>query len=63
MAPRPLRRYIQREVETRIGRRLIAGEIGDGATVTVDAEADELIVSWRAPGVEEPTAERERVAV
>jgi ATP-dependent Clp protease ATP-binding subunit ClpB len=60
---RPLRRYIQREVETRIGRALIAGEIGDGATITVDAEGDELTVSWRAPDVEEPVAERERVAV
>jgi ATP-dependent Clp protease ATP-binding subunit ClpB len=60
---RPLRRYIQREVETKIGRALIAGEIGDGATITVDAEADELTVSWRAPDVEDPTAERERVAV
>ena len=28
---RPLRRFIQREVETRIGRALIAGEIRDGA--------------------------------
>ncbi|HEY2655242.1 MAG TPA: AAA family ATPase, partial [Solirubrobacteraceae bacterium] len=60
---RPLRRYIQRELETKIGRALIAGEIGDGATITVDAEADELTVSWRAPDGEEPTAERERVAV
>jgi ATP-dependent Clp protease ATP-binding subunit ClpB len=60
---RPLRRYIQREVETRIGRALIAGEIGDGATITVDAEGDELTVSWREPDVEEPVAERERVAV
>ncbi len=44
---RPLRRFIQREVETRIGRALIAGEIHDGATVTVDAEQDEIVVRWR----------------
>jgi ATP-dependent Clp protease ATP-binding subunit ClpB len=44
---RPLRRHIQREVETRIGRALIAGEIHDGATVEVDVEGDELVVRWR----------------
>ena len=43
---RPLRRFIQREVETRIGRALIAGEIGDGATIEVDAADDELVVRW-----------------
>jgi ATP-dependent Clp protease ATP-binding subunit ClpB len=53
---RPLRRYIQREVETRIGRALIAGQIGDGATITVEAEGDELVVRWDdAPVEEEPT--------
>jgi ATP-dependent Clp protease ATP-binding subunit ClpB len=57
---RPLRRFIQREVETRIGRALIAGEITDGTTITVDADRDELIVRWRAAEAEEPT---ERVTV
>jgi ATP-dependent Clp protease ATP-binding subunit ClpB len=46
---RPLRRYIQREVETRIGRALIGGDIHDGATIVVDAEGDELVVRWRNP--------------
>lgn len=32
---RPLRRYLQREIETRIGRKLIAGEIKDGSTVKI----------------------------
>ena len=59
---RPLRRFIQREVETRIGRALIAGEIGDGATITVDAEQDQLVVRWREAEAEEPTPERETVA-
>jgi ATP-dependent Clp protease ATP-binding subunit ClpB len=44
---RPLRRYIQREVETRIGRALLSGQIMDGATITLDADGDELIVTWR----------------
>jgi ATP-dependent Clp protease ATP-binding subunit ClpB len=60
---RPLRRFIQREVETRIGRALIAGEILDGATITVDADGDELIVRWRQAEAEETSAERETVAV
>ncbi|HEX4689095.1 MAG TPA: AAA family ATPase, partial [Solirubrobacteraceae bacterium] len=46
---RPLRRYIQREVETRIGRGLIAGQLGDGARIIVDAEGDELVVHWEDP--------------
>ena len=54
---RPLRRYIQREVETRIGRALIAGQIQDGATITVDAQGDELIVGWDAVAVEEEPVE------
>jgi ATP-dependent Clp protease ATP-binding subunit ClpB len=54
---RPLRRYVQREVETRIGRALIAGDIRDGATIVVDARDGELVVRWRNPEVGEPTPE------
>jgi len=36
---RPLKRLIQRELETAIGRRLISGEIRDGSRVRVDAGA------------------------
>jgi ATP-dependent Clp protease ATP-binding subunit ClpB len=57
---RPLRRYIQREVETRIGRALIAGDIRDGATIVVDAEGDELRVGWR--NADEEAAPPEAVA-
>jgi ATP-dependent Clp protease ATP-binding subunit ClpB len=32
---RPLRRFLQRELETRIGRALVAGSVRDGATVRV----------------------------
>jgi ATP-dependent Clp protease ATP-binding subunit ClpB len=46
---RPLRRFIQRDVETRIGRALLSGDIHDGATITIDADADELLVSWTNP--------------
>jgi len=46
---RPLRRFIQHEVETRIARALLSGEILDGATITLDADGDELTVTWRNP--------------
>jgi ATP-dependent Clp protease ATP-binding subunit ClpB len=59
---RPLRRFIQREVETRIGRALIAGEINDGATITVDADGGELVVRWHEGEAEEAGAERVTVA-
>ena len=41
---RPLKRYIQHELESAIGRRLIAGEIADGTAITVDVETDALVV-------------------
>jgi ATP-dependent Clp protease ATP-binding subunit ClpB len=50
---RPLRRFIQREVETRIARALIAGDIGPGATIGIDAEGDELVMRYEG-GEEEP---------
>ncbi len=50
---RPLRRYLQREVETRIGRALIGGDIRDGSTIVVDLDGDQLTVSWTAAA---PTA-------
>ena len=46
---RPLRRYIQREVETRIGRALLAGQVRDGATITVDVDGEDLLVRWTDP--------------
>jgi ATP-dependent Clp protease ATP-binding subunit ClpB len=59
---RPLRRYIQREVETRIGRALIAGEIPDGAAIMLDVEDGEVVVHWQMPGAEaEAEAEAEVV--
>ena len=43
---RPLRRYIAREVETRIGRALLTGDLADGAVIRVDARDDELVVAY-----------------
>jgi ATP-dependent Clp protease ATP-binding subunit ClpB len=41
---RPLRRYLQSHLETRIGRALVAGEVQPGATITVDVRDGELVV-------------------
>jgi ATP-dependent Clp protease ATP-binding subunit ClpB len=59
---RPLRRFIQHEVETRIGRALLAGDIHDGATITLDAHDDDLAVRWANPDAPSPTAEAMEVA-
>jgi ATP-dependent Clp protease ATP-binding subunit ClpB len=53
---RPLRRYIQREVETRIGRALLSGEITDGAAIVLEVADEELLVTWRNPEAGEPEA-------
>jgi ATP-dependent Clp protease ATP-binding subunit ClpB len=45
---RPLKRLIQRELQDRLAMKLLAGEIGDGATVVVDAEGGELVLRTEA---------------
>ncbi|WP_425570762.1 ATP-dependent chaperone ClpB [Nonomuraea rosea] len=47
---RPLRRFIAREVETRIGRALLAGDVPDGSTIVVGADKGELNVTFYSPG-------------
>jgi ATP-dependent Clp protease ATP-binding subunit ClpB len=54
---RPLRRYIQRVVETQIGRALLSGEILDGAVISLDADGDELVVTWRNEDVDTASAD------
>jgi ATP-dependent Clp protease ATP-binding subunit ClpB len=54
---RPLRRYIQRNVETRIARALVAGEILDGATITIDAAEGRLMIDWRNPSADTAPAD------
>ncbi|MDQ4011972.1 MAG: ATP-dependent chaperone ClpB [Actinomycetota bacterium] len=46
---RPLRRYLQHQLETRIGRALLAGDVHDGATLTVDATEGNLQVHIANP--------------
>jgi ATP-dependent Clp protease ATP-binding subunit ClpB len=42
-------RFIAREVETRIGRALLAGDVRDGAVVRVDMMDGELTVTYTNP--------------
>jgi ATP-dependent Clp protease ATP-binding subunit ClpB len=46
---RPLRRFIAREVETRIGRALLAGDVRDGAGIRIGYTDGELTVSYENP--------------
>ena len=41
---RPVKRYIQRTVETKLSRMIIAGEIADGDAITMDYDGKELTV-------------------
>ena len=43
---RPLRRFIAHELETRIGRALLAGDVGDGATIRVGVRDGQLEVTY-----------------
>jgi ATP-dependent Clp protease ATP-binding subunit ClpB len=52
---RPLRRFISREVETRIGRALLAGDILDGAVIRVGYADGELSAGYENPAHENAT--------
>jgi ATP-dependent Clp protease ATP-binding subunit ClpB len=47
---RPLRRFLAREVETRVGRALIAGDARDGAVIRVGYVEGDLTVSYENAG-------------
>ncbi len=46
---RPLKRFLQRELETRLGRALISGEIMDGSEVVVDLKDSHLVFKVEHP--------------
>jgi ATP-dependent Clp protease ATP-binding subunit ClpB len=46
---RPLKRYLQHHLETRIGRAIIAAEVVDGGTINVTEKAGALSVNFVAP--------------
>jgi ATP-dependent Clp protease ATP-binding subunit ClpB len=48
---RPLRRFIAHEVETRVGRALLSGDVREGGTIRVDVLFEkELTVTYEQPG-------------
>ena len=59
---RPLKRFLQRELETRIGRALIGGDILDGASITVGLDEGHLTVRHRNREADEAEADAEMVA-
>jgi ATP-dependent Clp protease ATP-binding subunit ClpB len=49
---RPLKRLLQREVETKVGRELLTGEVAEGSTMVVDAVGGEIRVRLERPAPE-----------
>ena len=45
---RPLKRVLQRELETQLGRRILASEVTDGSAVVVDYREGELVFGVEA---------------
>ena len=45
---RPLKRAIQRELETPLGRKILAGEVRDGDTVRVGFDADKGDLTFKS---------------
>ena len=41
---RPLKRFLQKQVETKLARALIAGEIEDGSQITFSVKDDQLLM-------------------
>jgi len=55
---RPLKRYLQRQLESRLGRAIVAGEVTDGSHVTVTAAGGELQIETHAPEAADEAAEQ-----
>jgi ATP-dependent Clp protease ATP-binding subunit ClpB len=53
---RPLRRYIAHEVETRIGRALLRGDIAPGGVIHITVDGGELAVRYSEPATESALA-------
>ncbi|MCX7824748.1 MAG: AAA family ATPase, partial [Verrucomicrobiae bacterium] len=59
---RPLKRTIQRELETPLSKKLLAGEVSDGAHVRVDYKDGELVWTCQRPGEDGSTGARRSAA-
>jgi ATP-dependent Clp protease ATP-binding subunit ClpB len=40
---RPLKRYLQKNVETLVAKKILSDELEDGQTITIDVQNDELV--------------------
>ena len=47
---RPVKRYLQKNVETELASMLIRGEVSDGQQVTIDSDGEKLTLSVVLPG-------------
>lgn len=41
---RPIKRFIQKQIETKLGKKILEGSIGDGADIQIDYEDGEYII-------------------
>ena len=51
---RPLKRLLQKEIETQLGRKIIAGEVGDNDRVVIDYDGNGLVIRAQPSCVEKP---------
>ena len=51
---RPLKRLLQKEIETQLGRKIIAGEVGDNDRVVIDYDGNGLVIHAQPGCVEKP---------
>jgi ATP-dependent Clp protease ATP-binding subunit ClpB len=51
---RPLKRLIQKEIETTLGRLMLKGEVKDGQTITVDFDANRKALTFTPKPAESP---------
>jgi ATP-dependent Clp protease ATP-binding subunit ClpB len=49
---RPLKRFLQRSIETKLARALISGEVGEGSAVTFTVKNDELAMAGATKSAE-----------
>jgi ATP-dependent Clp protease ATP-binding subunit ClpB len=59
---RPLKRLIQKEVETALGRSMLKGEVREGQTVIVDFDAERHELTFESKPAESPDEREERAA-
>ena len=59
---RPLKRYLQRELETRIGRAIVGGEVPEEARIVIDVKKGELVLDIKKPTKKQRTNQPEETA-